>query len=279
MYLIEDKAEVINKKSPIGIPAQELFYVDEYENMDFSDLEDRYDNVEKYIRSICSGQLRSMIVNGPPGVGKTFSVDAYLAQYAQAGNYKVVAGHMTLLTLYANLYHLRDTGQILVLDDVDSVYSQVTGLNILKAAMDTKPVRRISWESSSAALAGLGLPNSFEYKGSVILISNIGFSHGKGKLNVHLDALKDRSFALQISDGMRTSLYHQVCFMVIKKDLLKEFNLTFSQKARILDYIHDHLDKLHKISLRLAIKLASLMVNSPSDWHSMADSGLLSEYY
>ena len=278
MKVIEEKNPVLGANNLAGIPAKELFYGDEYEIMDFSDLEDRYENVEKYIRSICGGQLRSMIVNGPPGVGKTFSVDAYLQQYSKAGNYKVVAGHMTLLTLYANLYYLRDAGQILVLDDVDSVYSQVTGLNILKAAMDTKPVRRVSWESTSAALAGLGLPSSFEYKGSVILISNIGFNSSKGKLNEHLDALKDRSFTLQISDGLRTSLYHQVCFMVMNKNLLKDFNLNHQQKVQILEYINDHLDVLHKISLRLAIKLASLMVNNPHEWRSMANSGLLSEY-
>jgi hypothetical protein len=63
---------------------------------------------------------------------------------------------------------------------------------------------------------------------------------------------------------------------VIKKDLLKAFDLSGEQQSEILDYISVNLQKIHKISLRLAMKLAGLMKANPSDWRSMADSGLLS---
>ena len=247
-----------------------------YQAMDFSVLEENYANVEKYIKGICKGEYRSMIVNGPPGVGKTYSVDAYLQQYAQADTYKVVAGHMTPLSLYGNLYQYRHEGDVLVLDDIDSVFSKIEGINLLKAAMDTKPVRRINWESTSSTVVNLGLPSGFDFKGSVVLISNIGYSRKQSKLQEHLDALKDRSFSLRISDGTQEELYQQVCFMVIEKDLLKDFGLTGQQQSAILDYVGSNLEKIHKISLRLAIKLASLMKANPADWRSMADSGLLS---
>lgn len=247
-----------------------------YQAMDFSVLEENYANVEKYIKGICRGEYRSMIVNGPPGVGKTYSVDAYLQQYAQEDTYKVVAGHMTPLSLYGNLYQYRHEGDVLVLDDIDSVFSKIEGINLLKAAMDTKPVRRINWESTSSAVVNLGLPSGFDFKGSVVLISNIGFSRKQSKLQEHLDALKDRSFSLRISNSTKEELYQQVCFMVINKDLLKDFGLTGKQQSSILDYVDSNLEKIHKVSLRLAMKLASLMKANPADWRSMADSGLLS---
>ncbi len=247
-----------------------------YQAMDFSVLEENYANVEKYIQGICKGEFRSVIVNGPPGVGKSYSVDAYLQQYANEDCYKVAAGHMTPLSLYGNLYQYRNVGDVLVLDDIDSVFSKIEGINLLKAAMDTKPVRRISWESSSTVVMNLGLPPHFEFKGSIVLISNIGFVQKKGKMQEHLDALKDRSYSLHISDNTREELYQQVCFMVIKKGLLKEFDLAAEQQSKILDYIGSNLDQLNKVSLRLAMKLAGLMKANPEEWSSMADSGLLS---
>lgn len=248
-----------------------------YKNMDFSSIEQKYADVESYVEGIAVGQYRSVIVNGPAGVGKTFSVESYLQKYSHADNYKVVAGHMTPLSLYGNLYQYRNVGEVLVLDDIDSVFSKIEGINLLKAAMDTKPSRRVNWESSSSTVLSMGLPSGFDFNGSVVLISNIGFNRKKSKLQEHLDALKDRSYCLQISDGTNESLYLQVCFMVVKKGLLNSFGLSGAQQSEILDYIGENLDRLHKISLRLAMKLASLVQANPEDWRSMADSGLLND--
>jgi hypothetical protein len=248
-----------------------------YKTMDYSSIEQKYADVESYVQGIAVGQYRSVIVNGPAGVGKTFSVESYLQKYSHGDNYKVIAGHMTPLSLYGNLYQYRNAGEVLVLDDIDSVFSKIEGINLLKAAMDTKPTRRVNWESSSATVLAMGLPSGFDFNGSVVLISNIGFSRSKSKMQEHLDALKDRSYCLQISDGTNESLFLQVCFMVVKKGLLNNFGLTCAQQSEILDYIGENLDRLHKISLRLAMKLASLVQANPKDWHSMADSGLLND--
>lgn len=247
-----------------------------YQARDFSVLEENYSNVEKFIQGICKGEFRSVIVNGPPGVGKSYSVEKYLQQSAEADTYKVAAGHMTPLSLYGNLYQYRNVGDVLVLDDIDSVFEKIEGVNLLKAAMDTKPIRRINWESTSTAIVNMGLPSHFEFKGSVVLISNIGFVRKKGKMQEHLEALKDRSYSLHISDNTKEDLYQQVCFMVIKKNLLREFEIDAAHQSKILDYIGTNLDKINKISLRLAMKLASLMKANPDGWKSMADSGLLS---
>jgi hypothetical protein len=92
-----------------------------------------------------------------------------------------------------------------------------------------------------------------------------------------LDALKDRSFNIVVADNTKESCFKQVCFMVLKKDLLNAFNLQDKQHIELLDYLKEHITEIEKISLRTAIKLAQLMSICPSNWHSMADTGLLNE--
>jgi hypothetical protein len=247
-----------------------------FENYD--DLEAYYTSVEAYVKKVAEGNISSLIVNGPPGLGKTYSVEEYLGKYCKQ-DYKVVTGHMTVLSLYMHLYAHKDKGQVLVLDDVDTVFNKVEGLNILKGAMDTKPVRKISWESSSTILRSVGIPKSFQFEGSVILISNIGFggTSRKSKLNAHLDALKDRSYLLSTKDVSLEGLYKQVCFMVLEKDMLSSYDLTEVQKHEILSYIGENLENVTKVSLRLAVKLAQLVVADPLNWKEMAITGLFTE--
>jgi hypothetical protein len=247
-----------------------------YANEDYSELERSYCSVESFIEKISKGSLRSLIINGPPGVGKTFSVESFLKKHASR-KYKLIAGHMSTLSLYGNLYHYREPGNVLVLDDIDSVMSKIEGVNILKAAMDTKPSRRINWESSSALLNKINVPTGFDFEGSVILISNVGFGSAGGKIGAHLDALKDRSFTLTIANNSRESLFKQLCFMVMKKNLLSSFSLSAGQIQDILMYVENNIESLPKISLRLAIKLAQLVKESPDNWYQMANNGLLDQ--
>ena len=66
--------------------------------------------------------------------------------------------------------------------------------------------------------------------------------------------------------------------MVMKKDLLREFNLSMSQKGEILDYINENIGLLTKVSLRAAIKLAQLVKETPDNWRQMANNGLLDQF-
>jgi hypothetical protein len=265
-----------NFNSKVKISSSQSHIQSEYELDDYTDLERRYASVESYIKELSNGQLHNLIINGPAGVGKTHAVETFLNQYAK-GRYKVVKGHMTPLSLYGNLFFHRDPNSILVLDDIDSVFKKIEGVNLLKAAMDTSSVRRINWESSNA-LKGVGIPDSFEFKGKVILISNIGFSVSrKNSISAHLDALKDRSFNIVVADNTKESCFKQVCFMVLKKDMLHAFKLQYEMKVDLLDYLKDHITVIDKISLRTAIKLAQLMTISSANWRAMADTGLLNE--
>tara|TARA_R100000734_G_scaffold17891_1_gene14383 strand:- start:1870 stop:2658 length:789 start_codon:yes stop_codon:yes gene_type:complete len=243
---------------------------------DFAKLDARYDAVADYVENIAKGELRSLIVRGRPGVGKTAMINQFLTS-SKPRSHKIVTGHMTNLSLYDALYRHKEKGQVLVLDDVDSVFSQVEGLNLLKAAMDTTETRNISWESSKVNPGNLGLPANFKFEGGVILITNVGFGYSKrGKAGVHLMALIDRSYNITIGDDTPDMAFKQIAYMVRQKNMLSQFNLSLADENMLLDYVADNINELPNLSLRTMVKLAEVYSLSPANWQNKADVALLS---
>ncbi len=88
---------------------------------------------------------------------------------------------MSAIGLYSKLYEFSDSKNILVFDDCDSILLDDVALNLLKGALDSGKKRVISWLSESSALRREGIPDRFEFKGSVIFITNLKFD--KMKIN------------------------------------------------------------------------------------------------
>ena len=151
-------------------------------------LRERFDMLEDMTKAAKKGDVRAMIVSGPPGVGKSFGVEKVLGKHdliatlgEKAPRYEVVKGAMSAIGLYCKLYNYADKDNVLVFDDCDSVLLDDLSLNILKAALDSKKNRRIHWNTDSFKLRNEGVPDSFEFKGSAIFITNIKFDNVKSK--------------------------------------------------------------------------------------------------
>jgi hypothetical protein len=241
---------------------------------EFKHLDERYQGVETFVEQIALGNVRSLIVNGHPGIGKTHSVQKYLDKYAK-GNYFIITGRSTLLSLYATLYAFKSKGKVVVLDDVDSIFSSVEGLNILKASMDTTETRKISWLSTTSKLNTMGLPETFAFNGGVILISNVGFGGGSSKLVTHLTALKDRSFCVPVADSGEDSTFKQICYMVLERNLMTDLKVPQKDQAMLLEFIDENKDRLNTLSLRTVVKLVDIYTKTPAMWRQMATVGLL----
>ena len=137
------------------------------------------------------GDVRAMIVSGPPGVGKSYGVETVLDRYGTVstlGNttpkYEVCKGAMSPIGLYCKLYKLAAKDNVIVFDDCDSILLDDLSLNILKAALDSKKTRRICWNPDSHMLRREGVPDTFEFAGSVIFITNIKFDNVRSRICV-----------------------------------------------------------------------------------------------
>ena len=243
-------------------------------NFDYRLLTQSYNNAETFIKLMSKGIWKSLIINGPPGIGKSVMTQKFLKKYNKA-TFRTISGHMTIMSLYDALYQHRGVGQVLVLDDVDSVFGKVEGLCLLKAAMDTQEVNRVYWASQTNLLNAMGLPQQFVFKGAVILITNIGFGGSRVKMQSHLTALKDRSYVVPITDsGCESENFKQICFMVKKQNLLKKYKMQDKDIDILLTYLENNLDDLYTISLRTMIKLAELYQVEPKQWKELAFTAL-----
>lgn len=170
-------------------------------------LRERFSILEDMTRACKKGDVRAMIVSGPPGVGKSFGVEKVLGKHdlvatlgERPAKYQVVKGAMSAIGLYCKLYNYADKDNVLVFDDCDSVLLDDLSLNILKAALDSKKSRTIHWNTDSFKLRNEGVPDSFEFKGSAIFITNIKFDNVKSKkLRDHLEALESRCHYIDLT--------------------------------------------------------------------------------
>ena len=242
-------------------------------------LRDRFNILDDMTRAVKAGKVRAMIVSGPPGVGKSFGVEKVLEKhdvFANVANdeklkkYEVVKGAMSALGLYAKLFAYKDSKSILVFDDCDSVLLDDLSLNILKAALDTSEKRKICWNTDSRLLRQEGIPDSFEFKGGAIFITNIKFDNVKSKkLRDHLEALESRCHYLDLTiDSEREKMLR--IKQIIGDGMLDKYALKQSEKDEVVEFINENKKSLRELSLRMVLKIADLRQSFPDRWKAMA---------
>jgi hypothetical protein len=244
-------------------------------------LRQRFDILNDMTRAVKKGDVRAMIVTGPPGVGKSFGVEAVLARHdvfadvaqnEKLKKYEVVKGAMSAIGLYKKLYEFSDKKSILVFDDCDSVLLDDLSLNILKAALDSSKKRTIHWNTDSRLLRSEGVPNSFEFKGGAIFITNIKFDNVKSKkLRDHLEALESRCHYLDLTIDTEREKILRIKQVVTECGMLDEYEFTDLEKEVLIDFVDDNKKKLRELSLRTVLKIADLKKSMPSNWRAVAE--------
>lgn len=243
---------------------------------------ERFEIMDAMTSAVVEGVVRSMIVVGPPGVGKSYGIVKKLEEanlFNMIGGdirYEVVKGATTALGLYAKLYEYSREGDVLVFDDCDSILMDELSLNILKAALDTNKKRVLHWNSDSKLLQREGIPNKFEFKGACIFITNIKFDNVRSKkLRDHLEALESRSHYIDLTmDSMRDK-YLRIKQIAATGELFKEFRFENNEEEEILEFMFANKTRWREMSMRCAVKLAALRKTMPLNWQRTAQVTLM----
>ena len=241
---------------------------------------ERFSILDDMTKAVLSGDIRAMIVAGPPGVGKSFGIERELEKanlFDQLTNRRVksemIKGTASALGMYKVLYKYSDENSVVVFDDCDSILLDDVCLNLLKGALDSSRKRVISWLADSHSLRREGVPDQFNFKGGVIFITNLKFDQMKSqKTRDHLDAIQSRCHYLDLTlDTMRDKLL-RIKQIASTGELFSNYEFGEVGQREIIDFMSEKQNKLREVSLRMAIKIADLYKSFPLKWRTMAET-------
>jgi len=278
--------EIVSSDVPVGSadPAAPKTPVETDEEA-IARIRERFKILEDMTEAAMEGTVRGMIVSGPPGVGKSYGVEETLERHhtfqklaGKAPKYMVIKGAMTALGLYALLYNWSDPGRVLVLDDCDTILWDELALNILKGALDSGKHRRIHWNADSSKLRNEGIPDQFDFQGSIIFISNLKFDaitqgNRLGKIRDHLEAIISRCHYLDLTlDTMRDRMMR--IKQLVGDGMLNEHTLADGDEEMLINYVDENKDRLREVSLRMVLKIADLYKMAPQDdkWKRLVET-------
>lgn len=238
-------------------------------------LEETMEDIYQISRRVGAGAFNSLFISGRAGTGKTYNVERALKDegLVEDDDYVLVSGAASVIMMYKKFYQYRNG--TLVFDDCDAVFRDENGRNLMKAALDTKAVRKISYLKKTSAVfdpkdfendpegefnaleAGL-VPNSFEFAGRVIFISNLP----KDKADPD-GAIRSRSILIDVNPDDAT-------LMERMKSLLPHLeprDMPMKDKEEIYEFMKSAKD----VSMRTFVKAAGFKMAGLSNWKRMAE--------
>ena len=242
-----------------------------------------FDMYERSAQSVISGFMRGLIVSGPPGIGKSHGVmqmlkypmkDTMRAINGEGTNnsvdYEIISGTSSAVGLYMKLYDFRHPNSVLVFDDCDEIFSNEESLNLLKAALDSSEERTIAWNKKSRTLAENDVPNSFDFNGSIIVLTNIDFERSRNSLRKHLDAMISRCHYVNLEVTTNRDKMLRVK-QIVRDGMLEKYGFEDGEEEQIIQYMESNADYLYDISLRMVTKIADIVAEF-SDWRELAET-------
>jgi len=240
-------------------------------------LQDRFEALEIMSEATGRGINRALIVSGPAGLGKSYTVEAKMAELESKGHHVTyIKGYVRPLALYKLLYETRFPNSVLVFDDSDSIFHDDVSMNLLKGACDSTDRRVLHWLSRSLEREededGESIPEKFEFEGSIIFITNYDFDSliaSGNKLAPHFEALVSRSHYLDLA--MKTKMDYLVRIkQVVRGGMLRQRGFNETDTILIMQFIESNVDRLRELSLRMVVKLSGLYKMDRVNWQKLA---------
>jgi hypothetical protein len=276
--------------SNLNMSVSPVHHIPETPDQIISRVSERFEIMYKMTKGCAQGVLRSLIITGAGGIGKTFGVtevvereradrEATIEMMPESGIPElivdVIGGYMTPMSLYMALYRNRFENSLLIFDDCDSVLEDGKSINLLKHATDTTPIRRISYASDAQTLKDNNVPQSFVFQGTIIVISNLNFhgivNQGRHKLVPHLKALMTRTDVLDLKLHTNRETVIWINHVVSSTNMLVNEGLSGEQQTMVMQYLDKNQDELQSLSFRNVRRIAGYMKMDWNSWQQMAN--------
>jgi hypothetical protein len=266
-----DQTRVVKMMAKAGYAAAKIIGNDVTEVEDNSkqwNINQRFGFLTQLVTMVAKRKAVSVIVTGQGGLGKTHTVRAALEAAGlqdsndsdnNEGTYKIIKGYSTAKGLYRELYANKDS--VIVFDDCDSVLKDPIALNLLKGALDSYDKRVISW---NAEMKDDDVPNSFQFNGRVIFISNLK------RANMD-NALLTRAYSVDLMMTTEQKI-ERMQTLVNDSEFMPNFDIKYKRAAMVL--ITKVGERATEVSLRTLQAVTRIAANG-GDWEALAEYTLV----
>jgi hypothetical protein len=240
------------------------------------------EHLEGLATALIRGSTNALFVAGRGGTGKTQTIEDTLEAngLADGNGYFKITGSASPIGIYTALYKNR-TG-IVMFDDCDGALESQDGRNIIKAATDTKKIRKIAWGKKSAGMFdpedepakgedaegedGLDddddrIPRHFQFTGRVIFISNLPLN----KLDPD-GALRTRAFIISI-DPTPEEMFERMG-EILHKIPLEAGSLSPKERDKVLAVVKTS-RRAKDASLRTLVRALNLASSGAPNWEKL----------
>jgi hypothetical protein len=208
---IMDRLGIVSGSVTKGTAVEKYKYSPEVEAIEADrerlSFEAQLKDLENLVKLTINGAANALFVSGKGGVGKTHTTEKILSSMglSDGNGYFKNTGSASAAGIYSLLFRYRN--DIIFFDDSDDALGDQEARNLLKAATDTKKLRKLVWNKMGKNVvdpegdmsddeiieAGL-IPRYFEFTGKIIFISNLSLD----KLDPD-GALRTRAFIIDIN--------------------------------------------------------------------------------
>lgn len=201
-----------------------------------------YAELEKWSKAFVDGAFNLFFLIGHPGQAKSRTLRRLMTGTpkpdAPVKGLWVEGGALSAFKFYMDLYRHRH--QTVVLDDVDSIYTDRSLVRMMKCLCQSEEVKRLGWHTNNQTLQDAGIPDAFETRSRVCIIANRW-----NTMNEHVGSLLDRGMMIHFRPS---------------PDEVQRYARTFFPDKEILKFADPYIGFLDELSLRDYIVAAQAKV-------------------
>lgn len=251
--------------------------LDAIEARDRITFSDSLEHLEGLVTALVKGSTNALFVAGRGGTGKTQTVEDTLAEHglSDGNGFFKITGSASPIGMYSALYKNRNG--IILFDDCDGALESQDGRNIIKAATDTKKIRKIAWSKKSSGMYDPDsreepaegeeedddLPKYFDFKGRVIFISNLPLN----KLDPD-GALRTRAFIISI-DPTPEEIFDRMG-EILNDIKVEGGSLSAKERQNVLAVVKTS-RRAKDASLRTLVRALNLAASGAPNWERLCE--------